>query len=188
MLDLMHPEIDGTYIDDGPYGFPLEKPTAVRDLEMGIEELSAYQAAAVDTYYKLMGKMIEAGKYSYQELGWYSGSAEITPSGCVQFMRSRCAPSSQNHTLMMHAGSAPGLEVLNQTVAAFLIARSPISFIGFGWPSADNLWSDTFLLQAGEPVGLCVEERPGVFSRQWTEGTAELDCGKWEAKLPFKRV
>ncbi len=189
MADLMHPEIDGTYIDDGPYGFPLEKPTAVRDLGMSIAELSAYQEAAVGTYYRLMTRMIAAGKYSYQELGWYSGSAEITRSGCVQFMRSRCALSSQNHTLMMHARSAPGSsEVLNQTVAAFLIARSPISFIGFGWPSADNVWSDTFLLQPGEPVGLCVEERLGVFSRQWTKGTVELDCGKWEAKLPFNRV
>jgi hypothetical protein len=189
MANLAHSEVDGSYLDDAPFGLPLEKPTAVRDLGMTIAELSSYQKAAVETYYRLIQKMIKAGKYSYQQLGWYSGSAEVTQSGCTAFMRARCAPEMQNQTLMMHAQSAPGsAQVLNQTLAAFLIARSPVAFIGFGWPSKDNMFSDSFLLQPGEPTGLCIEERTGVFSRQWTNGKAVLDCGRWQAELPFERL
>ena len=42
-----------------------------------------------------------------------------------------------------------------------------------------------FHLQAGTPTGVCVEESPGVFSRQWTAGKAALDCHSYTAALPF---
>jgi len=124
-----------------------------------------------------------------QELGFYSEYAQITQSRCAEFMRARCAAGMQNQTLMMHAAAAPGSSVVpNQTVAAFLIARSPVSFIGFGWPSRDSQWDEIFLLQAGEPMEVCREESPGVFSRRWTRGTAKLSCNTWEATLPFEAL
>ena len=87
---------------------------------------------------------------------------------------------------MMHAQSAPGSAVvLNQTIAAFLIVRPPIAFIGFPWPSTDAMWSNQFLLQPGEPTGPCMEQAPGVFSRHWSAGEARLDCSSWVADLPF---
>ena len=61
----------------------------------------------------------------------------------------------------------------------------PYGWIGFGWESDDRNWNDIFLLQAGEPMGLCSEAPPGVFSRPWTLGTASLDCNSWTASLPF---
>jgi hypothetical protein len=45
--------------------------------------------------------------------------------------------------------------------------------------------SSIFHLQAGTPTGVCVEESPGVFSRQWTAGKAALDCHSYTAALPF---
>ena len=124
-----------------------------------------------------------------QELGWYGEYAAITQSQCSSFMRALCKPQMQNHPLMMHAQSAPGSSVvLNQTVAAFLIVRPPVAFIGFPWPAQDAQWSDQFLLQAGEPAGLCAEKEPGVFSREWSRGQAALDCNNWEAALPFDEL
>ena len=55
----------------------------------------------------------------------------------------------------------------------------------WAWESDDRDWNDIFYLQAGEPQGLCKEGPSGVFSREWSEGTAVLDCNKWTASLPF---
>ena len=63
--------------------------------------------------------------------------------------------------------------------------RGPIGYIGYGWESGDEMWNNSFLMQPGSPVGNCVEVTPGVFSREWSEGTAVLDCNTFEAKLPF---
>ena len=41
-------------------------------------------------------------------------------------------------------------------------------------------------LLSGTPTGLCQEQPPGLFSRQWTNGKATLDCNTGEASLrPF---
>jgi hypothetical protein len=72
---------------------------------------------------------------------------------------------------------------LNQTIAAFLVTRPPMALLGSRWQDAS--WSPLFELDAGEPAGLCEEGPQGVFSRQWTQGRAALDCNTWEASLPF---
>eukprot|EP01045_Picozoa_sp_COSAG04_P031063 COSAG04_NODE_5611_length_1553_cov_1.251719_2_plen_55_part_00 len=43
-----------------------------------------------------------------------------------------------------------------------------------------------FQLETGRPTGGCKEESAGVFSRQWTKGSAEVDCGKGTGTLNFK--
>lgn len=86
---------------------------------------------------------------------------------------------------------------------------APCSYIGWGWYSDDSKWDDVrccdrgwgsghsllahqaalclqlFLLDVGEPTGLCTEAPPGVFSRNWSLGVASLDCNTWQASLPF---
>jgi hypothetical protein len=100
---------------------------------------------------------------------------------------------------------------VNQSIAAFLVTRwvidpyvcvkhyfvssystvfvpahrPPYAYIGFGWESDDRNWNDAFYLQTGEPTELCVEAPSGVFSRDWTMGTATLNCNDWTASLPF---
>ena len=73
--------------------------------------------------------------------------------------------------------------VHNQTLAAFLVARPPVAFLGGRLHDAD--WSPLFALDVGVPLGLCEEGPPGVFSRAWSKGTATLDCNTWTARLPF---
>ena len=43
-----------------------------------------------------------------------------------------------------------------------------------------------FQLETGRPTGGCKEESAGVFSRQWTKGSAEVDCGEGTGTLNFK--
>ena len=97
--------------------------------------------------------------------------------------------------MMMDAGGkvdTHGLTVDNQTLAAFLVVRPPIAYLGWGWESDDGKWlRDTvtgyepFFLQPGEPIGLCKTEGGGVFSRQFKNGKAALDCSDWTSSLPF---
>jgi hypothetical protein len=49
----------------------------------------------------------------------------------------------------------------------------------------DKNWDKIFLLQPGVPDGLCTEAISGVFTRQWSAGTASLDCNTFSADLPF---
>eukprot|EP00729_Bicosta_minor_P002623 gene2623-24255_t len=189
LADLADPAVDGSYMDDGPYGMPLENPFILQNINMSIATLAAYQKAAVMSYVKVMSGMVAAHKYSYQEMGWYGQYAAISQTQCSSFMRELCKPEMQNHPLMMHAQSAPGSTVvLNQTIAAFLIARPPVAFIGFPWPAQDSQWSSKFLLDAGNPTGPCMEKQPNTFTRQWSNGEVELDCAAWEAVLPFESL
>lgn len=83
--------------------------------------------------------------------------------------------------MTMHMNSSAAA----QSVAAFLVVRSPHAYLGYGWESDDRQWDPLFLLQAGEPMGLCAEGPPGVFNRTWTAGVASIDCNAWVASLPF---
>ena len=100
-------------------------------------------------------------------------------------MDARCGAAFQNTSLLMSAGVGAGEIMADQTLAAFLIVRPPVAFIGWGWESDDRMWQDKFLLQPGAPRGLCTSEAPGVYVRSWTNGKAVLDCNKWTASLPF---
>jgi hypothetical protein len=100
-------------------------------------------------------------------------------------MRAGCAISEQARPLLQHHDSANA----NQSVAAFLIARGPLAWLGWGWESgSDAQWDPAFDYDVGEPAGACVEEAPGVFSRAWTYGRARLDCGAWTAEIPARNT
>ena len=108
----------------------------------------------------------------------------LTPTTCTAYMRAECTIQKQAAPLLQHHDSAHS----NQSVASFLITRPPIAFLGFSWESDDRDWDNNFLLQAGEPQGLCVEGPDGVFSRKWSLGTAALDCNTFTASLPFESL
>lgn len=98
-------------------------------------------------------------------------------------MRARCTASYQTRAITQGIdGSA-----FNQSLAAFLVTRPPIGFLGFGWESDMRAWRPEFLWAVGEPTppgALCSEGPAGVFSRPWTYGTAALDCNTWTATIP----
>lgn len=85
---------------------------------------------------------------------------------------------------MFMAWDPAGLADHNQTLAAFLVVRPPLAFIGGRLHDAD--WSPLFGLDVGTPLQLCKEGPSGVFSREYSEGVAELNCNAWTGKLPFE--
>jgi len=181
------PAVDGTFTDD-VNGFPQEHESATARINMSHQQLAALQAATRVTHAKLVGELVKAGKYNWQAFGVGDGAGVTCPSdpkGCSAFMQTGCDPEMQSRPMMMDAAHAD-----NQTVAAFLITRPPIGFIGWGWESGDSKWpsSDVFLLKPGEPQGLCKQEQPGIYSRQWSKGKVVLNCNEWTASLPFSHI
>ena len=114
-------------------------------------------------------------------------NCSLAPSGaCAVDMRRYCAPAMQGRGMFMAwpaSWDTGATTDHNQTIAAFLIARPPVAFLGGRLRDAD--WSPLFALDVGVPLGLCQEGLPGVFSRKWSKGLAKLDCNTWSAQLPF---
>ena len=179
------PYVDGTFTDDVG-GLPEEHKNAQRNTNMSDAEIADLRAATAATHTKLVAALIEAGKYNWQAFGGGDGTGGGLPAAqgtqCTAWMDTFCAPEKQQVPMMMAAGNAD-----NSTIAAFLIVRPPIGFIGWGWESDDRKWpqNNIFNLQPGEPTGLCTTESPGVYSRAWTNGVVRLDCNEGTSELPF---
>eukprot|EP01087_Luapelamoeba_hula_P003456 TRINITY_DN1325_c0_g1_i1.p1 TRINITY_DN1325_c0_g1~~TRINITY_DN1325_c0_g1_i1.p1 ORF type:complete len:414 (+),score=35.17 TRINITY_DN1325_c0_g1_i1:113-1354(+) len=182
----LDPAVDGTFIDDVE-GVPEEHPNVQRNTGMTDAQIASLVSATQATVDVLIKNLIAAGKYAWQAFGNEDGvTGGPSPSQCINWMRQYCASAMQSKPLMMQMDSSPAN--MNQTVAAFLIVRPPAAWLGWGWESDTRQWNPISLLQPGTPSGLCVEKTNGVFTRQWSNGIASLDCNNWTARLPFPRL
>ena len=151
---VMYPEVDGTFTDDVT-GLPAEHTKVMSRINMTQPQLKALQDATTATHEKLVAALLKAGKYNWQAFGDGDGvAAAVSANGCAEYMRKLCDPALQAQSMAMGIGDG-----LNQSVAAFLITRPPIAFLGYGWESDDRNWHDVFLLQPGKPEGLCQRRR-----------------------------
>ena len=112
------------------------------------------------------------------------GGPPADAARCAAYMRALCAPGMQGRGMFMAWNAAAA----NATLAAFLVTRPPIAFLGGRLDDRD--WHPLFALDVGEPAdgALCRETAGGVFSRRWSRGTASLDCNTFTAGLPFGNV
>eukprot|EP01048_Picozoa_sp_COSAG05_P025389 COSAG05_NODE_6435_length_958_cov_4.103609_1_plen_159_part_00 len=104
----------------------------------------------------------------------------------ADFMQKYCNESNQRVPMLQGlVDTTP----VNISVAAFLITRGRIAFIGsgvFSPPVEPHATDDIFRqLDVGTPTGLCKEGPPGRFSRAWSKGSASLDCNAWTSTLNF---
>jgi hypothetical protein len=98
-------------------------------------------------------------------------------------MRERCNAAWQGRATTQSIDTS----AFNQSLASFLVTRSPWAFIGYGWESDMRDWHPEFLWSVGAPTpagAICTEGPAGVFSRPWTHGVASLDCNTWTATIP----
>lgn len=186
--------VDGTYTDD-VVGFPREHETVVPLLNLTtteVEDLLYWTEVASAT---LVGTLAEQGKGNWQAMTSvdYGIGDAVSPgpnkTSCMAFMREHCQPGYQDRMMTMEMPRQDRLSDTNQTVASFIVTRPPVAYLGWGWESGDDKWNDIFLLQVGEPIpgveGLCQEKEQGVFTREYTLGTATLNCNTWTADMPF---
>jgi len=181
------PAVDGVFTDDLD-GFPLEHAYGPLATKLSFAEVAELQFASLAVHGRLVAALAAAGKYNWQAMGsGYEGEyvGQGVPRGaaeCTAFMRERCAVEWQGRAVTMAFNADPGDS--NQSVAAFLVTRGPVAFLGSGWESGVAQWNPVFTYAVGEPKGACVEASPGVFSRPWTAGEVSLNCDSWVATIP----
>jgi hypothetical protein len=175
--------VDLTFTDDRD-GIPVEHPTLPALLNLSAAEVQEIQFATQSAGQYLATSLAANGRTCWDCLAGENLGVRPTQSTCATVMRQLCDPGMQGRSMFMDTGGA--FVDANQTVAAFLITRPPVAFVGDRFPT-DASWNPLFALDVGEPDGgaLCVESPAGVFSRAWTKGTPSLNCNTWTATLPF---
>ena len=106
-------------------------------------------------------------------------------------MRALCARSRHPRGLFMEYDTGwrekPQTPLYhNQTIAAFLVVRPALAFLGTSYSLNDGNWNPLFALDVGVPKGGCEEGPLRVFSRVWSKGVAKLDCRDYSATLDFE--
>ena len=136
--------------------------------------------------------------------GWWA--APQPGDACISFYRKRCA--GRGGILARSTPMAVHLQADDQqhagpnatskwrlTIGTLLLLRGRDAWIvASDWQqtsaSTSLLWSESLERDAGAPAGECIEEAPGVFSRQWSAGLVRIDCAAVPAdgvRLPWDR-
>lgn len=177
---------DCTFTDD-TCGVPEEHPQVMARIGMTPAELSALQKATARSLSTLGAELAKVGKWLGSAGSSITGGMRgmtFSKSACTEFMETYCEVGRQKE--MMTLSADWGDQSVNQSIAAFLITRSPIAYVSHSCPMA------ALLLQPGEPMagaaGFCRKEGGGVYSRAWTAGVARLDCAAWTSELPFPAI
>ena len=179
-LGTASPYVDGTFLDDVT-GIPAEHDDAPRRMNLSPAQVAELQNATNAFVQAAIETLASSGKYIWQAFAAQDGVwGGPTASTCTAFMARVCAPQWQNVPWALQWDGT------NQTLAAFLIGRGEVAYIGYGWdglplPAWEPIW-DT---DVGQPVQTCQQTSSGVFSRKWSKGTATLDCNTWTATLAF---
>ena len=180
MSTLAYDEVDGTFSDDVT-GWPEEHDGGPANVNMSDADVQDIKYHTGLGSAMLVDAVVAAGKYNWQAFGAQDGVGPgIDQASCTSFLTDRCTADFQQQAITMQFDDSNAV----QSIAGFLIVRGPTAFLGYGWESDQRQWNELFLLQVGEPQGLCVSPSSGVFVREWTYGNVTLDCGNWTAVVP----
>jgi hypothetical protein len=114
---------------------------------------------------------------------WHGrGRAWTNASACAAWTRTACSPESVFSRIPTEL--AFGSDIYAD-VAQFLLSRGPYGYMGWGWHGCVNAPppSAQFDYDYGEPLGLCNESAPGVFTREWTKAMVTMDCNTMQPNI-----
>eukprot|EP01079_Euglenida_sp_SAG-EU17-18_P010842 gene10842-42_t len=210
---LGHPGIIGFYIDDDWGNMNKNGPSemngyAMQDMGLGPDDLpaivKAYNWVADQVYHSIVAK----GKFSW-DLFLNNDPNCANCGDCPQpwVKKESCAAdlrfygtnaSSPFQSRALLYGFSPGschgvdpshLTEVEEDVANFLLVRGKYAYLGNGWTGCSRHYqfpADQFNADYGEPLGLATETSPGVFVREWTKSTVQMDCNTYIPKITFK--
>jgi hypothetical protein len=132
----------------------------------------------------------------------------LKASECVRALKEACSQTSIWQRLPIIFGFTVNGTVftqLSQDLAFFLLVRGPFAYAGWGvwgmtWPfNSEPRHGQLPPMSHGVPLPrefyydfgvperpTCVEQLPGVFSREWTRASVELDCTTFSSKIIHK--
>jgi hypothetical protein len=217
--------ISGLFLDDfwcssllngtGACTDPAQGPTeveahSVADMGLSDADVADITQGKLATTTPVQASKVGAGGYPCSLLpGQDNANAQplalAQGAGCSAFLRAACAPGALWQRAPLVLGLTPGsaatgpLPHLAPELAAFLLARGPHAYLGWGewgmsWP-AGMTWNSSGgvvlplppLLASGDwgaPPAQCTEGAPGTFSRDFPAGRVTLDCDTYAATIP----
>jgi len=205
-----NPKVSGFFFDDqwttsGPTEYEAH---AVQDMGLSPSDLQVITNAYWSNMAEVYNTVLAKGKFSWQQL-WTGQSGNsiqdiattcpgplVKQNNCANDLRRLCASNSPAQTRFMMYAFTPGqcnmnpdhLPEFEQDLANFLLARGPYGALGHGWLgcSRQYVFPSALNLDYGEPQGLCSEISNGVFRRNWSKATVEMDCNTWTPKITMK--
>jgi hypothetical protein len=70
------------------------------------------------------------------------------------------------------------------------LTRGPYAWLGHGWLGCSREYEvpEQINWDYGEPTGFCKETgaNTGIFKREWTKATIEMDCNTWTPTIKMK--
>lgn len=208
------PLVSGMYFDDywpETGGFPDPYNNMTED--MG---LTAAQQYSIAKSYEanmavIFDEILKRGMFSWQQL-WNGQSSPTDKNGCcttplvrkgstcASSLRKLCTANSpaQNRAMMYAftpggcSGDPGNLTDPLQDIANFLLTRGPYAWLGHGWLGCSRTYQvpEQINWDFGEPTGMCAETAPnsGVFRRDWTKATVQMDCNTWTPSIVLKEA
>jgi hypothetical protein len=180
----------------------------LKDLGFTQADLDAQVAAYTWAASLVYAETLARGKFIWDQLLNHDPYAPLNgdcpqpwvrQATCAADLRSLCNASSpvQSRALLysFSPGSCTGLDPahlteVEQDVANFLLVRGAYAWLGSGWTGCDRQYeypAQLFNADYGEPLGVCRESAPGsgVFVRDFTHSTVQMDCATWTPTVTF---
>lgn len=171
----------GIFVDD-PAGYGQEHPQIQSAVQLSPSDIVALQAGTQAAYSRALAVLIPKGKYFWNAFrGVPAGPSASDTASCVSWMRTQCGRAANESAVMYAPPSATNLSAANLSIAAFLVTRGAHSYIGadsntIQGQDHSNPFYRLFQLPVGKPTGSCMEAGGATFTRNWTGGTAAVDC------------
>lgn len=204
------PLVSGFYFDDyftESGGFPDPYPNMTEDMGLTPQEQMQIGESYLANMAAVYDEVLARGLFSWQQL-WNGQSSPDQKNGCctspivrpgstcATTLRSLCTANSPPQTRYMQYSFSPGgckgdpsnLTYPLQDIANFLLIRGPYALLGHGWLGCSREYQvpEQINWDYGEPTGLCKETTTGVFTRDWTKATIQMDCNTWTPTITLK--
>ena len=185
--------VDGLFTDEMEM-FPGDGGDAYLQI-LGTDQADAQaqQAAGRSAHQLMIDGLVAQGRYLWHafqagnDIGPNNNNNTVGGSAfdvnyCIAWMAQRCNTDwIKNRAITVQFDSAN----VNVSIASFLIVRPQYAWLGYGAGYYTPKWNDAFLWDVGEPVSECRSgSKPGTFERDWTHGTASMDCHTYSAMVP----
>ena len=131
----------------------------------------------------------------------------VTKSKCVSELRALCQTDSPAQTPTMMYSFSPGScsgssgrwpshrvpidpPQLKEDLANFLLVRGPYAYLGHGWLGCNHeyVFPPELNEDFGEPTAVCSETAAGsgVFVREWTKASVQMDCNSYTPTITMR--
>eukprot|EP01116_Phalansterium_solitarium_P006392 TRINITY_DN1868_c0_g3_i1.p1 TRINITY_DN1868_c0_g3~~TRINITY_DN1868_c0_g3_i1.p1 ORF type:complete len:413 (+),score=136.21 TRINITY_DN1868_c0_g3_i1:257-1495(+) len=188
---------DDWTVSDGPSEID---PHVLADCNLTKQDVVDITVGYNEALVTLQSALVAAQAFDWQSFVNPSTCAGpiVTNATCAKTLRSWCSassPAQQGALLYGFTGQAGcsynnALPDFDQDLANFLLIRGDYAWLGYAWIGCSRTYIRPPALDVdyGTPTGLCAETSSGsgVFVRDWTKATVQMDCNTWTATITMK--